>query len=368
VTYAVPGRPPIRVGRFSGVWRGRLAAVTALGIGLLVLLAALNIGLGDVRISLGDVLGALVGGGDRAQRFIVLQLRLPRTLTGLLVGAALGMAGAITQALTRNPLASPDLLGVTGGAGAAALAVIALGGGGSGTAVGLLGGGGSGTAVGLLAGAGVPLAALIGGLLAAAVVYGLAYRRGMLTDRLVLVGVGVNAVAVAITSWLLVVAHVDQAAQATVWLTGSLNGRGWEHVVPVALALAVLMPAGLLVSFGLGALALGDDTASGLGVRVNRYRVTLGLIALVLAAVATAGAGPIGFVALVVPQICQRLVRAATPPLLTSAVYGALLTVTGDLIARTALPAELPVGIVTAVLGTPYLLYLLGRRNRGVTL
>ena len=352
---AVPGRPPIRAGGFSGVWRPRLVTVTLVGVGLLVLVAAVNIGRGEFPISVGDVLGALVGGGDRAQRFIVLQLRLPRTLTGLLVGAALGMAGAITQAITRNPLASPDLLGVTGAAGTAAVAVIAFG-------------GGSGVVVGALAQVGLPIAALLGGLLAAVLVYGLAYRRGVVSDRLVLVGVGVNAVAVAITSWLLVVANINQATQATVWLTGSLDGRDWAHVVPVAVALALLVPTGLRLSFGLGALALGDDTASALGVRVNRYRVALGLVALTLAAVATASAGPIGFVALVVPQICQRLVGASTPPLVTSAVYGALLTVSADLIARTALPAELPVGIVTAVLGAPYLLYLLGRRNRGVRL
>lgn len=349
----VPGRPPVRAGGFSGVWRPRLVAVTLVGVGLLVLVAAVNIGRGEFPISVGDVLGSLVGGGDRAQRFIVLQLRLPRTLTGLLVGAALGMAGAITQAITRNPLASPDLLGVTGAAGTAAVAVIAFG-------------GGSGVVVGALAEVGLPLAALLGGLLAAVLVYGLAYRRGVVSDRLVLVGVGVNAVAVAITSWLLVVANINQATQATVWLTGSLDGRDWAHVVPVAVALALLMPTGLRLSFGLGALALGDDTASALGVRVNRYRVALGLVALTLAAVGTASAGPIGFVALVVPQICQRLVGGSTPPLVTSAVYGALLTVAADLIARTALPAELPVGIVTAVLGAPYLLYLLGRRNRGV--
>jgi iron complex transport system permease protein len=349
----VPGRPPVRAGGCSGVWRPRLVAVTLVGVGLLVLVAAANIGRGEFPISVGDVLGSLVGGGDRAQRFIVLQLRLPRTLTGLLVGAALGMAGAITQAITRNPLASPDLLGVTGAASTAAVAVIAFG-------------GGSGVVVGALAEVGLPLAALLGGLLAAVLVYGLAYRRGVVSDRLVLVGVGVNAVAVAITSWLLVVADINQAAQATVWLTGSLNGRDWAHVVPVAVALALLVPTGLRLSFGLGALALGDDTASALGVRVNRYRVALGLVALTLAAVATASAGPIGFVALVVPQICQRLVGGSTAPLVTSAVYGALLTVAADLIARTALPAELPVGIVTAVLGAPYLLYLLGRRNRGV--
>ncbi|MGH8964497.1 MAG: iron chelate uptake ABC transporter family permease subunit, partial [Actinomycetes bacterium] len=161
-----------------------------------------------------------------------------------------------------------------------------------------------------------------------------------------------------------VIAQIYAAAQATVWLIGSLNGRGWEQVVPVALALGVLVPVALLLTFGLGALQFSDDTARGLGLRVNLTRSALIVVAVVLAAVAASSAGPIVFVALVVPQICQRLIGAARPPLLTSAVYGALLTVTSDLIARTAFGSELPVGIVTAVLGAPYLLYLLARYGR----
>lgn len=358
----VPGRPPVRVGRFSGVWRARLVAVTLAGAGLVVLVSAANIGRGAFPIPVADVLATLFGGGgggdgddggDGAQRFIVLDLRLPRTLTGVAVGGALGLAGAITQRIANNPLASPDLLGVTAGASAAAVAMIVLG-------------GGSGAVVGLLVTVGLPGAALLGGLVSAAVVYGLAYREhgGVDGGRLVLVGVGVNAVATAVTSWLLVVVNVSEAAQATVWLTGSLNARGWEHAVPVALTLVVLLPVALPLAFGLGALALGDDNARALGLRVNRWRAGLVLVALVLAAVATASAGPVAFVALVVPQVCQRLVRSAWPPLMCSAVYGALLTVGADLVARTVFPVELPVGIVTAVLGAPYLLYLLVMRNR----
>ncbi|MDN5859399.1 MAG: iron chelate uptake ABC transporter family permease subunit [Pseudonocardia sp.] len=351
---AVAGRPPIRVGRICGVWRARMLAVTAVGIGLVVLVAAANIGLGDFPISIGQVLAVLVGGGDDAQRFIVLELRLPRTLVGVLVGAALGLSGAITQTIARNPLASPDILGVTYGASAAAVLVIVLGG-----SLGAVGG--------LLGQVGLPLAALAGGIGTAAIVYGLAYRRGIEGYRLVLVGVGVGAVASAIVSWLLVVANVYDAARAVVWLIGSLNARGWEHAIPVGLALLVLVPPALALAHGLGALQFGDDTARGLGLRVDRARAALVLTAVALAAVATASAGPIVFVALVVPQICLRLVGGGRPPLLASAVYGALLTVGADLIARTALGVELPVGIVTAVLGAPYLLYLLARRNRGVS-
>jgi iron complex transport system permease protein len=211
---------------------------------------------------------------------------------------------------------------------------------------------------------GLPLAALLGGVLAAALVYALAWRRGIEGYRLVLVGVGVSAVGTALTNWLLTRAEITDAARATVWLTGSLNARGWEHVVPVGVALAVLVPVALLLGFGLGALQLGDDTARGLGLRVDRERAALILVAVALAAVATACAGPIAFVALVVPQICMRLAGSARPPLLTSAVYGALLMLVADLVARTVLAVELPVGIVTAVLGAPYLLFLLTRGAR----
>ena len=347
----VAGRPALRRGRFSGVWRPRTVAVTVLGLVLVVLATAVNTGRGDFAIPLGDVLGVLLGGGERGQRFVVLGLRLPRSLTGVGVGAALGLAGAITQTVARNPLASPDILGVTSGASAAAVLLIVLGGSSAGVA-----------AVG--AALGLPLAALVGGLLSAVLVYALAWRRGIEGNRLVLVGVGVAAVGTALTNWLLTRAEITDAARATVWLTGSLNARGWEHVVPVGVALLVLVPVALLLGFGLGALQLGDDTARGLGLRVDRERAALVVVAVALAAVATASAGPIAFVALVVPQICQRLVGAARPPLLASAVYGALLVLVADLVARTVLPVELPVGIVTAVLGAPYLLYLLTRGVR----
>ena len=350
----VAGRTAIRFGRLSGVWRPRTLTVTLIGVVLVLLAAAANIGRGDFPISLGEVLAVLVGGGADAQRFIVLELRLPRTLVGILVGAALGMSGAITQTLARNPLASPDILGVTHGAGAAAVLVIVLG-------------GTNGTIAGTLGSVGLPIAALIGGIGTATVVYTLSYRRGIEGYRLVLVGVGVGAVAAAITSWLLVVAEVHDAARAVLWLTGSLNARGWEHAVPVGLALLVLVPIALLLASGLDVLQFGDVTARGLGMRFDLLRGGLVLLAVALAAVATASAGPIVFVALVVPQICLRLAGGGRPPLLASAVYGALLTVGADLIARTAFGVELPVGIVTAVLGAPYLLYLLARRNRGVS-
>lgn len=348
---AVAGRRPIRFRSASGVWRPRYAVVLLVGAVALIVLGATSIGRGEYPISVPDVLRVLAGGGSRSEQFVVVQLRLPRILTGALVGAALGVAGALTQGVARNPLASPDVLGVTDGASVAAMATIVLAGSG-------------GTAVGLLASVGLPVAALIGGLATAALVYVLAYRDGLDAFRLILVGIGISAAGISLTSWLLVVANVQQADVVLVWLRGSLNARGWEHVTPVAVVLAVGLPLALVLAFRLGALELGDDTARGLGVRVDRSRGFLIGIAVVLAAVATAAAGPIRFVALVVPQVCLRLIGGSRPPLLASAVYGGLLVVTGDLVARTVLGGEVPVGVVTVVLGAPYLLYLLVRRTR----
>jgi iron complex transport system permease protein len=343
---------PFRAAGFSAVWRPRTALVIAVGLVVLVLAMAVNIGRGEFPISIPEVLAVLAGGGGPGQRFIVLELRLPRSLTGALVGAALAVSGAITQAIARNPLASPDIIGITWGASAAAVAVIVLG-------------GSAGSVVGLLATTGLPIAALLGGLVSAALIYGLAWRKGVQGFRLVLVGIGINAALVALVNWLLIVAQIYEAARAQVWLNGSLNARGWEHVLPVGVALAILVPAALILGFVLGGLQFGDDTARGLGIRVDLTRTGLLLVAVGLAGIATASAGPIAFVALVSPQIAQRLVRSARPPLGASLVIGAALTVVADVVARTAFGGvELPVGIVTAVLGAPYLLYLLVRQGR----
>jgi iron complex transport system permease protein len=351
---AVPGRTPLRIGRVSLVWRARPVAVCVVALLLSAALAAISVARGDYPIPLVDVIETIFGGGSPSTRFIVLDLRMPRALTALLVGAALGAAGAITQAIARNPLASPDLLGVTDGAAVAAVLAIVVG-------------GGSGAAAGELVTVGVPVAALAGGLAAALVVYALAYRRGIDGYRLVLVGIGVSAAAFSATSWLLIIAKVEQAGQVLVWLRGSLSGRDWGDVVPAGCAVAVLLPLALVLTFRLGVLSLDDDTARGLGVPINRSRAALVVVAVLLAATATACAGPLRFVALVAPQITQRVARTAVPPLLGSAAVGALLTVGADLLARTVLGDTQPAGIVTVLLGAPYLLFLIVRRNRRVT-
>ncbi|SEM71005.1 FecCD family ABC transporter permease [Nonomuraea pusilla] len=340
---------PVRVAGLSFRVRPRGVAVTLAGLAVLVLLMALNMRLGNISMSLGSVVTGVLDPAS-PDHFVVMELRLPRALAGALVGAALALSGAITQSVARNPLASPEILGVTTGASVAVVAGI--------VAAGNVYGGVSG----LLSTLGVPALALLGGLTGAALVYALAWRRGLDGYRLVLVGIGVAAVFTNVKFWLLTIGDVDDTGRAMVWISGSLNARGWEHVTPVALALAVLVPATLLGARSLDALRFGDDTVTALGVRMNAARALMILAAVLLAAVATAAAGPIAFVALAAPQIALRLARTGRPPLLSSAVVGAVLTAGSDLLARTAFsPVELPVGVVTAVLGAPYLIHLIWR-------
>ncbi|MFG1700396.1 FecCD family ABC transporter permease [Nonomuraea sp. NPDC049309] len=343
---------PLRLGGLSWRLRMRGVAVAVTGAVLLALLMALNMRIGDIEMTLPDVVSGTFD-ADSPAHFVIMELRLPRALTGALVGAALALSGAIIQSIARNPLASPEILGVTTGASVTVVAGVVA----SGSAYGGVSG--------LLATLGIPALALLGGLIGAAVVYGLAWRRGLDGYRLVLVGIGVAAVFTNVKFWLLTVGDVNDTGRAMVWISGSLNGRGWEHVVPTGLALAVLVPLTLLGTRSLDALRFGDDTITALGVRTNLARALMILAAVLLAAVATASAGPIAFVALASPQIALRLVRSGQPPLLCSAVVGAVLTTAADLIARSLFsPIELPVGIVTAVLGAPYLIHLIWRSRK----
>ena len=323
---------------------GRSVVVTLVVVAAALAVFAWSLAVGDFPVPLADVLGTLVGRGSPDTDFIVRTLRLPRGLVALLVGAAFGLSGAIFQRIARNPLASPDIIGVNSGAAACAVLVIVAF---DGSSTQVTGG------------------ALGGAVVTALAIYVLSYRRGVTGYRLVLVGIGISAMLVSVTSYLMTRAQIHDAQRAMVWLTGSLNGRGWDHVRPVALALAVLVPVAVALARQLRMLDLGDDAAKGLGTRVELARGGLLLTGVALAAVAVSSAGPIGFVALVSPQIARRLVGGSSAALLPSAAFGALLLVASDLVARRLFaPTELPVGIITAVLGAPYLLYLLARANR----
>jgi ABC-type enterobactin transport system permease subunit len=343
----VTARTTIRVGPASAILRWRHLAVPLAAAAVLVLLSAASLGRGDFPIGLGDVLRTLAGLGEKTQEFIVLELRAPRIVVGLLVGLALGVAGALFQTFARNPLASPDVLGITQGASVGAVAAIVLTGGGA---------------------IGVPLAALAGALVTGALLFVLTWRAGIDGYRLVLVGIALWSVMAALLDWLLTHAEIYDAAAAYVWITGSLNARTWDHAVPLVLSVAVLIPLALAAGRVLGVLQFGDDTARGLGVRLPLAQSAVVLIAVALVATSVAAAGPISFVALVVPQIAVRLTGGSRPPLLASGLLGAVLVVGADLTTRTVLPQALPVGILTAAIGAPYLLWLLVRGRRRSTL
>lgn len=343
----------VRWGPLSAVLRPRhMIAVLALLV-VSSLAFAVNIGEGDYPLSIPEVFEVLFGGGSRIERLVVLEWRMGRTMVGLLVGLALGLAGALTQSVARNPLASPDILGISQGASAAVVTFLVLG-----STVGGL------TIPAAMLGGGTATIALVGGLLTAAVIYVLAWRRGIDPFRLVLVGIGINAMLTSVITYMIVRADINTAAQAKVWLTGSLAGQGWPQFWPLLLAVAIAIIILVLVSYDLYATQLGDDAARALGVRLRVSQGVMLLVAVALTAVTVSAAGPIGFVAFVAPQVALRLCGTSTPPLIGSALTGASLLLLSDFVARVILPWELPVGIVTAAIGGPFLLHLVIRTNR----
>ncbi|MFI9174173.1 FecCD family ABC transporter permease [Streptomyces lincolnensis] len=321
----------------------RSALIAAALVLLLALTMAASASLGQTYVSPTAVWHTLRTGGGPYD-LVVGELRVPRIVLGALVGAALGLSGALVQTVTRNPLASPDVIGV--GHGAAAATVLAL-------------------ATGAAASPGsLPAVSVAGGLTAAALVYVLAWRHGMQPSRFVLTGVGIGVALSAIVQLYLTDSELEAAEQVKLWLTGSLNGRGWEQAGPLAAVLLLCLPALVWASRAMRPLGLDPETAAALGVRVDRTRLGLTVLGVVLAATATGAAGPIGFVALTAPQLARRVTRTPQLPLLCSALTGSVVLVAADLVARILLPPlEIPVGALTSLVGGPYLLWLLGRRT-----
>jgi len=338
------GFTTVRLGRFSLRWRSRTVLLVAILASVAVLLAAASLAQGTYPLSLDRVVATLSGEGTRIERYTIVDLRMPRTVTGIVVGFALGLSGALTQTVTRNPIASPDILGVSAGASLGAVAVITFGG---------------PTAAVL----GVPGAALGGALVTAGVIFLLSWKSGSDSLRLILTGIAVNALLVALTSWLLVSARLSRATEATVWLIGSLDRAEWATLLPVFVGVVVLSALALASSRVLRLLAFGGDTASALGVRVGPARSLLLLLSVGLAALGVAIAGPVGFVAFAAPQLALRLARTAVPPVLYSGLLGAVLVTGSDLVIRAFSPVALPVGIMTTAIGGPLLISLIVRAN-----
>lgn len=325
--------------------RGRVALESRWIFGFIVLATMLVAGsafFGEYRVSLADFINTLAGNAPAPlTEFFVLQRRIPRALVAVMAGMLLAASGSILQQLLRNPLASPDIIGITNGASLGGCLVILL-----------LGGSLGDASIGALIGAGLAATILL-----------LAIRIFRLTGtRLVLLGVGLAALATALTNYLLTQVFVPSAQLAQTWLVGSLQGRGWAEVPWLLAGVMLLVLTQLGFAKDLRMLQMGDDLAAALGVAVGRVRGLLFVAATLLAAIAVVCTGPIGFIALVAPHISHSLTGSKN--LLICAFSGGILLMLSDLVAQYALPVSLPVGVVTIVFGGGFFLGLLFRQGR----
>lgn len=310
---------------------------------LVVAAFATNLMVGRTFYPPADVWAVITGQDVPGASFTVGRLRLPRAVMGLIAGLCFGLSGVTFQTMLRNPLASPDVIGISAGASAAAaFAIVSLS----------------------LSGPAVSLFAISMGLGVAMLIYVLSYRDGVAGTRLILIGIGVAAMLESVTAYVLSRAAQWDLQEAQRWLTGSLNGAGWEDVLPTLAALLVLGPLLLSQLRDLGMLQLGDDAAAALGVRVELTRLVVIVSAVGVIAFATAATGPIAFVAFLAGPIAARIVGPGGSLLVPAALVGALLVLVADLCGQYAFGHRYPVGVVTGVLGAPYLVYLIIRTNR----
>ncbi|MFG2046897.1 FecCD family ABC transporter permease [Micromonospora sp. NPDC048935] len=338
----VAGRSLLRLGPVSLLIRRRAVLVAAVLTVLLLAAVVLSLSLGTPYVAPADVLRALSGAGTPYD-LVVLDLRLPRVVLAAVAGAAFGVAGTLIQSVARNPLASPDVIGITQGAGLAATVALT-----------------SGMAAVLVA-----PTALVGGLLAAVLLFALGARHGLAAQRFVLAGVAVAFAFRALTEVVMLTADPIDGLRAQIWLIGTLAGKGWTEAAWIAGALLVLLPVLAWAGWALNSTALDDDTARGVGLRPVARRIGLAGTGVLVAAMVTAQVGAVDFVALVAPQVARRLVRAERPPLVCAALLGALLLVLADLAGRRLFaPTQLPAGVLTAAIGGPYLIFLLLRGRR----
>lgn len=325
--------------------RRRWWIVTGLLVAVVVV-AVVSIGVGAVPIPVSRVIGVLVGGGTSSDRLIVADFRLPRILCGLFVGAALAVAGTLLQAITRNPLASPAVIGINGGAGLGAVVVISF-------------------TPNSTASWATPVGAFAGAIVTGSVVYALSRRNGIVNPgRLALVGVAVGGLTMAGVQMVLVLTVFTGDIQIALrWLVGSLWSRSWSNVWQVTPFVVLLVPLAFLLARKLDLLGLGDDVPRGLGARVEALRLGILAVAIALAASAVAVGGTIAFVGLIAPHLCRRIVGPAHRLLIpATALVGALLVLIADAVGRALLPPlEIPAGLFVAIIGAPYFFVQLRR-------
>jgi iron complex transport system permease protein len=307
----------------------------------------LSTGLGDMAISPWNVIQVFFGGGSEMERLVIQSFRLPRIIVALMVGIGLAVAGGLLQGMIRNPLASPDIIGITGGAAVAVVGFLAY-----------FSDENNALTVSIKW---MPLSAFIGATLVAFLVYFLSWKDGVSPVRMVLIGIGISAMMQALTTLMMLMGPIYRASQANIWITGTVHGSTWDNVSILVPWTLILVAIAFILSRNVNVQELGEEIATGVGGHVQRQRFVLLLVSTGLVASSVAFAGGIGFVGLMAPHMARRLVGSAFGALLpVSALIGGILVMVADLIGRTVFsPLEVPAGVFTASIGAPYFIYLL---------
>lgn len=307
-----------------------------------IVIAIVSTGLGEMVISPLNVVRSLFGMGAEDHTMVIQKIRLPRIIVALLVGASLAAAGAILQGIIRNPLASPDIMGVTGGASVGAVTFLTY-------------------FLGVFSIRWLPVAAMLGAAIVSIILYSLAWKKGITPVRLVLVGVGMAALMSAATTMMLVFSPTNDPAQVYLWLTGSVYASNWENVFTVLPWTVLLLSLAFIMARHINIGQLGDDLAASAGSAVERNRLILLLISVALAGSAVSVAGAVGFVGLIAPHMARKLVGSSFENVLpVAALLGGMVVMLADLVGRTLfLPLDVPVGVFTSAIGAPFFIYLL---------
>ncbi|RUL49335.1 iron ABC transporter permease [Lysinibacillus antri] len=299
--------------------------------------------LGNTIYPVKDVIAVLLGEEVKGASFAVGTLRFPRMLAGLLTGFAFGVGGYVFQTMLRNPLANPNVIGITAGSSAAAVFCIV---------------------VLQTSNTMISIASVVGGLLTVAIIYGFSRATSFSIGRLILIGIGIQAILNAFISYLMLIAKTHDLPTALRWLSGSLNGAKVETVMPLLILIVICTPILIYFSNHLEMLELGEQAATSLGVSTNRVRIILLITAVLVIALATATTGPIAFISFLAGPIARRIVGAGFSALIPSGLIGVILVLAADLIGQFAFEAHYPVGVITGIIGAPYLIYLLIKMNR----
>lgn len=332
----------VRTSWFSHRINLKVMMLIALAMVILVFLMLWAITLGAVDLSIREVWNATWGDGDRKTLLVVRTLRWPRIATAVVIGIALAISGMLFQSIARNPLVSPDIIGINSGATVVAVAWLVMT---------------SNTSQ-------VPLAAFLGAIITAAVIYLLSWRNGASPDRMILVGIGVASMTSAVTALILVRYPLEQIRPAVVWTMGSIYGSTWRDVQITAIVVLATLPLAIVLMQPLRAMSLGDNVTRSLGIPLETTRLGVIVIGCALASVAVAFAGPIGFVALMVPHMARMIAGPQSGGVLVfSGLLGGIMLLLSDTLALHFLPVVLPVGVVTGAIGAPYFLFLLYRSN-----